>query len=115
MPDFISGFGVFQIYDFINPQYKKVCRKGTPFYIIAPIMSPPLYNIKRCAEKAHLFILYSGGDMMGACRLLRPCFYIPLELCLSLRVKFSLKRKKRTILNSKNGLWITQKWLQIPF
>lgn len=78
-------------------------------------MTSSIRNIKRCAEKAHLFILYSGGDMMGACRLLRPCFYIPLELCLSLRVKFSLKRKKRTILNSKNGLWITQKWLQIPF
>lgn len=27
-------------------------------------MFSSIHNI-RCAEKAHLFILYSGGDMMG--------------------------------------------------
>lgn len=83
-------------------------------------MTSSIRNIKRCAEKAHLFILYSGGDMMGACRLLRPCFYIPLELCLSLRVKFSLKRKKKNNLKFKkrfmdNSEMVANSFLRIFF
>lgn len=40
-------------------------------------MTSSIRNIKRCAEKAHLFILYSGGDMMGGLPFVAPVFLYP--------------------------------------
>lgn len=39
-------------------------------------MFSSIHNI-RCAEKAHLFILYSGGDMMGGLPFVAPVFLYP--------------------------------------